>query len=169
MDTSEMSKKSAREVVENLRALSRVASSYEERMVFDHFAGQIHMGCRTKIAVEESFTRLLSAVAAAREVLATYDPDAVDVADDLKRYTLVLTGVHNNDRFPRVDIIRKVRDVTGLGLKESRELVDKAIETGGAIVLEKVSSALSAAATKMLRSVGAEVVVQPYHKVVGQD
>ncbi|HAJ95914.1 MAG TPA: 50S ribosomal protein L7/L12, partial [Actinobacteria bacterium] len=56
----------------------------------------------------------------------------------------------------KIEVIKAVRQITGLGLKESKELVDKAPN----VVKEKVSAEEAEKIKKQLEDAGAEVEVK---------
>ncbi len=71
-------------------------------------------------AIEEEFG--VSAVAAAAPAAGGA---AAPVAEEKSSFNVVLTAAGDK----RMDVIKLVRDVTGLGLKESKDLVDGAPKT----------------------------------------
>ena len=98
-------------------------------------------------AMEEKFgvsaAALAAAPAAGGEVAAAEEKDDFDV---------VLTGAGDK----KVAVIKVVREVTGLGLKEAKELVDGAPKA----VKEKVSKADADALKAKLEEAGAKVEVK---------
>ncbi len=80
-------------------------------------------------------------------------PDHVpgDVQGEKTEFTLALKAVA--DATKKIAIIKEVRGITGLGLKEAKELVDRA----PAVVREKMAKADAEAAKTRLEAAGAAV------------
>jgi large subunit ribosomal protein L7/L12 len=77
---------------------------------------------------------------------------AAPAAEEQTEFTVVLAAVGEN----KVNVIKAVRELTGLGLKEAKDLVDGAPKP----VKEGVSKADSEAAKKKLEEAGAKVEVK---------
>jgi large subunit ribosomal protein L7/L12 len=77
---------------------------------------------------------------------------AAAVAEEQTEFTVVLTAVGDN----KVNVIKAVREVTGLGLKEAKDLVDGAPKP----VKEGVSKADSEAILKKLIDAGAKAEIK---------
>ena len=77
---------------------------------------------------------------------------AAAAAEEQTEFTVMLTSFGEN----KVNVIKAVREVTGLGLKEAKDLVDGAPKP----VKEKVSKAEAADMKKKLEEVGAAVDVK---------
>lgn len=96
-------------------------------------------------AVEEKFGVSAAPVAVAGAVAA----DAGAAAAEQTEFDVVLTSAGDK----KVNVIKVVRELTGLGLKESKELVDGA----PSVVKEKVSKDDAEAAKAKLEEAGASV------------
>jgi len=77
---------------------------------------------------------------------------AAAVAEEQTEFTLILKGAGAN----KVSVIKAVRELTGLGLKEAKDLVDGAPKA----VKEGVSKADADAAAKKLAEAGAEFEIK---------
>ena len=99
--------------------------------------------------MEEKFG--VSAAAAAVSVAAAPAAAAAAVEEQTE-FTVVLTGAGDK----KVEVIKVVRAVTGLGLKEAKDLVDGAPKP----VKEGVSKADAEALKKQLEDAGAKVEVK---------
>jgi large subunit ribosomal protein L7/L12 len=99
-------------------------------------------------AMEEKF----GVSAAAAVAVAAPAAAAAPVAEEQTEFTVVLAGVGEN----KVNVIKAVRELTGLGLKEAKDLVDGAPKP----VKEAVSKADAEAAKKKLEDAGAKVEVK---------
>jgi large subunit ribosomal protein L7/L12 len=95
-------------------------------------------------AIEEKFGVSAAAMAAP----AAAGPAAV-VAEEKTEFTVQLTEVGAN----KVSVIKAVREITGLGLKEAKDLVDGAPKA----VKEGIAKADAEAAKKKLEDAGAKV------------
>jgi large subunit ribosomal protein L7/L12 len=95
--------------------------------------------------MEEKFG--VSAAAAAVAVAAPAAGAAAPAAEEQTEFTVVLTGAGEN----KVNTIKVVRAITGLGLKEAKDLVDGAPKP----VKEGVSKADADAVAKQLTEAGA--------------
>lgn len=100
--------------------------------------------------MEEKFG--VSAAAAAVAVAAPAAGGAAAAAEEQTEFTVVLTEVGAN----KVSVIKAVRELTGLGLKEAKDLVDGAPKP----VKEAVAKADAEAAKKKLEEAGAKVEVK---------
>ena len=98
--------------------------------------------------IEETF-----GVSAAAPVAVAAAPaaggEAAGGADEKSEFDVVLEGFGDN----KIGVIKAVRDITGLGLKEAKELVDNAPKT----VKEAVATADAEELKKKLEEAGAKV------------
>ena len=97
--------------------------------------------------MEEKFG--VSAAAAAVAVAAPAAGGAAAAAEEQTEFNVMLTEVGAN----KVSVIKAVREITGLGLKEAKDLVDGAPKA----VKEGVAKADAEAAKKKLEEAGAKV------------
>ena len=97
-------------------------------------------------AMEEKFG---VSAAAAVAVAAPAAGAAAAPAEEQTEFTVMLSGIGEN----KVNVIKAVRELTGLGLKEAKDLVDGAPKA----VKEGVSKADAEAAKKKLEEAGAKV------------
>jgi large subunit ribosomal protein L7/L12 len=95
--------------------------------------------------MEEKFG--VSAAAAAVAAPAASGDGAAAAADDKSEFDLHLTGVGDN----KVNVIKAVREITGLGLKEAKDIVDAAPK----VVKETLDKASAEEALKKLTEAGA--------------
>ena len=79
-------------------------------------------------------------------------PGAAAVAEEQTEFDVVITGVGDK----KIQVIKVVRELTGLGLKEAKDLVDGAPKT----VKEKVSKAEAADMKAKLEEQGATVEIK---------
>ncbi|ALM85397.1 MULTISPECIES: 50S ribosomal protein L7/L12 [Alcaligenaceae] len=100
--------------------------------------------------LEEKFG--VSAAAAAVAVAAPAAGGAAAAAEEQTEFTVVLLEAGAN----KVSVIKAVRELTGLGLKEAKDLVDGAPKP----VKEAVAKADAEAAKKKLEEAGAKVEVK---------
>jgi large subunit ribosomal protein L7/L12 len=100
--------------------------------------------------MEEKFG--VSAAAATVAVAAPAAGGAAAAAEEQTEFTVVLAAAGEN----KVNTIKAVREVTGLGLKEAKDLVDGAPKA----VKEGVSKADAEAVRKKLEEAGAKVEVK---------
>jgi len=100
--------------------------------------------------LEEKFG--VSAAAAAVAVAAPAAGGAAAAAEEQTEFTVVLQEAGAN----KVSVIKAVRELTGLGLKEAKDLVDGAPKP----VKEAVAKADAEAAKKKLEEAGAKVEVK---------
>ena len=100
-------------------------------------------------AMEEKFgVSAAAAVAAAAPAAAAAAP----AAEEQTEFTVVLTAIGDN----KVNVIKAVREITGLGLKEAKDLVDGAPKP----VKEGINKADAEAARKKLEDAGAKVEIK---------
>jgi len=100
--------------------------------------------------MEEKFG--VSAAATAVAVAAAPAAGAAAAAEEKTEFDVILTGAGDN----KVNVIKAVRELTSLGLKEAKDLVDGAPKA----VKEGVSKADADAAAKKLIEAGATVEVK---------
>jgi large subunit ribosomal protein L7/L12 len=100
--------------------------------------------------MEEAFG--VSAAAAAPMVVAGGGAAGAAPAEEKTEFTVVLTEVGAN----KINVIKAVREVTSLGLKEAKDLVDGAPKT----VKEGVNKDEAATIKKKFEEVGAKVEVK---------
>jgi|SRR6266446_976491 len=100
--------------------------------------------------LEEKFG--VSAAAATVAVAAPAGGGAAAAVEEQTEFAVVLTAVGDN----KVNVIKAVREVTGLGLKEAKDLVDGAPKP----VKEGVSKADSEAILKKLIDAGAKAEIK---------
>ena len=98
-------------------------------------------------AMEDKF-----GISAAAPVAVAAAGPAAEAAEEQTEFDVILTGFGD----AKVAVIKEVRAITGLGLKEAKELV----EAGGKTVKEKVSKAEAEAIKKQLVDAGATVDVK---------
>ncbi len=101
-------------------------------------------------AMEEKFG--VSAAAAVAVAAPAAGGAAAAPAEEQTEFTVVLSAIGEN----KVNVIKAVRELTGLGLKEAKDLVDGAPKP----VKEGVSKADAEAAKKKLEEAGAKVDVK---------
>jgi large subunit ribosomal protein L7/L12 len=101
-------------------------------------------------AMEEKFGVSAAAAVAVAAPAAGAAPAAA--AEEQTEFTVVLATIGEN----KVNVIKAVRELTGLGLKEAKDLVDGAPKP----VKEGVSKADAEAAKKKLEEAGAKVEVK---------
>jgi large subunit ribosomal protein L7/L12 len=90
--------------------------------------------------------------AAAVAVAAPAAAAAAPAAEEQTEFTVVLAAIGEN----KVNVIKAVRELTGLGLKEAKDLVDGAPKP----VKEGVAKADAEAAKKKLEEAGAKVEIK---------
>jgi large subunit ribosomal protein L7/L12 len=101
-------------------------------------------------AIEEKFG--VSAAAMAAPAGAGGGGAATPVAEEQTEFTVMLTEVGAN----KVSVIKVVRELTGLGLKEAKDLVDGAPKP----VKEGIAKADAEAAKKKLEEAGAKAALK---------
>ena len=100
-------------------------------------------------AMEEKFgVSAAAAVAAAAPAAAAAAP----AAEEQTEFTVVLTAIGDN----KVNVIKAVREITGLGLKEAKDLVDGAPKP----VKEGINKADAEAAKKKLDDAGGKAEIK---------
>jgi large subunit ribosomal protein L7/L12 len=100
--------------------------------------------------MEEKFG--VSAAAAAVAVAAPAANGAAVAAEEQTEFTIMLTEIGAN----KVSVIKAVREITALGLKEAKDLVDAAPKA----VKEGVDKATAEDAKKKLEEAGAKVEIK---------
>jgi large subunit ribosomal protein L7/L12 len=101
-------------------------------------------------AMEEKFG--VSAAAAVAVAAPAAGGAAAPAAEEKTEFTVVLAAIGDN----KVNVIKAVREITGLGLKEAKDLVDGAPKP----VKEGINKADAEAAKKKLEDAGAKVEVK---------
>src|SRR3989442_1937781 len=101
-------------------------------------------------AMEEKFG--VSAAAAVAAAPAAAAGAAAPAAEEQTEFTVMLSAIGDN----KVNVIKAVRELTGLGLKEAKDLVDGAPKP----VKEGINKADAEAAKKKLEDAGAKVEVK---------
>ena len=101
-------------------------------------------------AMEEKFG--VSAAAAVSVAAPASGAAPAAAAEEQTEFTVMLTGIGDN----KVNVIKAVRELTGLGLKEAKDLVDGAPKA----VKEGIPKADAEAARKKLEDAGAKVEVK---------
>ena len=101
-------------------------------------------------AMEDKFGVSAAAAVAVAGPAAAAAPAAA--AEEKTEFTVVLAAVGEN----KVNVIKAVRELTGLGLKEAKDLVDGAPKA----VKEGVNKADAEAAKKKLEEAGAKVEIK---------
>ncbi len=101
-------------------------------------------------AIEEKFGVSAAAMAAPA---AGGGGAAAPAAEEKTEFNVVLTDAGAN----KVSVIKAVREITGLGLKEAKDLVDGAPKA----VKEGIAKADAEAAKKKLEEAGAKVTIKP--------
>lgn len=103
-------------------------------------------------AFEEKFGVSAAAPMAVAPMAATGAAAAAPAAEEQTEFDVILTGAGTN----KIQVIKVVREVTGLGLKEAKDLVDGAPKP----VKEKVSKDEAATIKTKLTEAGATVEVK---------
>ena len=103
-------------------------------------------------AMEEKFGVSAAAAVAVAAPAAGAGAGAAAAAEEQTEFTVVLASFGEN----KVNVIKAVRELTGLGLKEAKDLVDGAPKP----VKEGISKADAEAAKKKLEEAGAKVEVK---------
>ena len=98
--------------------------------------------------IKEMEEKFVSAAAAAVAVAAPAAGGAAAAAEEQTEFTVHLTEIGAN----KVSVIKAVREITGLGLKEAKDLVDGAPKP----VKEGIAKADAEAAKKKLEEAGAK-------------
>lgn len=102
--------------------------------------------------MEEKFGVSAAAPAAVAVAAAPAEGGAAAAAEEKTQFDVVLTEVGGN----KVSVIKAVRTITGLGLKEAKDLVDSAPKP----VKEGIAKADAEAAASQLREAGATCEVK---------
>ena len=102
--------------------------------------------------MEEKFGVSAAATAVAVAAAPAAGGAAAPAAEEKTEFNVVLTAVGDN----KVNVIKAVRELTGLGLKEAKDLVDGAPKA----VKEGVSKADADAAAKKLEEAGAKAEIK---------
>ncbi len=105
--------------------------------------------------LKELFEETFGVTAAAPVAVAAGAPaagGAAPAAEEQTEFDVILKSPGGN----KINVIKVVREVTGLGLKEAKELVDGAPKP----IKEKVSKADADAIAEKLKAAGAEVEVK---------
>ena len=105
-----------------------------------------------KTAFEEKFDVTASAPAAMMAAAPTGDGGGAEAEAEQSEFDVILTGAGGQ----KIQVIKEVRSLTSLGLKEAKDLVDAAPKP----VLEKVSKDDADKAKAALEAVGASVEVK---------
>ena len=103
-------------------------------------------------AMEEKFGVSAAAAVAVAAPGASGGAAPAAAAEEKTEFTVVLSAIGDN----KVNVIKAVREITGLGLKEAKDLVDGAPKP----VKEGVNKADADAAKKKLEDAGAKVEVK---------
>ena len=101
-------------------------------------------------AMEEKFG--VSAAAAVAAAPAAAGGTAAPAAEEQTEFTVMLSAIGDN----KVNVIKAVREITGLGLKEAKDLVDGAPKA----VKEGISKADAEAAKKKLEDAGGKAEIK---------
>ena len=99
---------------------------------------------------EETFD--VTAAAAAPVMMAAPGGGGAEAAEEQSEFDVVLTGAGDK----KIQVIKEVRALTSLGLKEAKDLVDGAPKA----VLEKVTKEAADAAKEQLEGAGASVEIK---------
>jgi large subunit ribosomal protein L7/L12 len=102
--------------------------------------------------IKEMETKFGVSAAAVPMAAAAPTAAAAPAAEEQTEFTVILAATGEN----KVNVIKAVRELTGLGLKEAKDLVDGAPKP----VKEAVSKADAEAAKKKLEGAGAKVEVK---------
>jgi len=105
-----------------------------------------------KTAFEEKFDVTAAAPAAMMAAAPSGDGGGAEPEAEQSEFDVILTGAGGQ----KIQVIKEVRSLTSLGLKEAKDLVDAAPKP----VLEKVSKDDAAKAKAALEAVGASVEVK---------
>lgn len=91
-------------------------------------------------------------ISAAAPVAAAAAPAAAPVAEEPAEVSVILKSFGDK----KIDVIKVVREITGLGLKEAKDLV----EAGGKAVKENISKDEANELKKKLEAVGAQIEIK---------
>jgi len=111
-----------------------------------------HMSVMDIVALIESMEKKFNVTAAAAVVAAPAAAAAAAVAEEQTEFNVILASFGEN----KVGVIKAVREITGLGLKEAKDLVEKA----PAPIKEAVSKQDAADFKKKLEDAGATVEIK---------
>jgi len=103
-------------------------------------------------ALEEKFGVSARAMAVAAAPVAAADGTGTGAAEEKTSFSVVLTAAGDQ----KIQVIKVVREITGLGLKESKDLVDGAPK----VVKEGLSKEDADEMKKKLEAVGASVEIK---------
>ena len=103
-------------------------------------------------AMEEKFGVSAAAPVAVAAAPAAADGDGAGAAEEQTEFTVVLKSFEDGKKIP---VIKEVRAITGLGLKEAKELV----EAGDKAVKEAISKEEAQKIREQLETAGATVEV----------
>ncbi|TVR33685.1 MAG: 50S ribosomal protein L7/L12 [Spirochaetaceae bacterium] len=104
-------------------------------------------------AMEEKFGVTAAAPVAAAAAAPAAGGAAAEAEEEQTEFNVILKSFEDGKKIP---VIKEVRAITGLGLKEAKELV----EAGGKAVKEGVSKEESAKLKEQLEGVGAAVEIK---------
>ena len=117
--------------------------------ILDAIAGMTVLELSELIKVMEEKFGVSAAAAAVAVAAPAAGGAAAPAAEEKTEFTVVLAKVGDN----KVNVIKVVREITGLGLKEAKDLVDGAPKP----VKEAIAKADAEAAKKKLEEAGAKV------------
>ncbi|MET7987309.1 MULTISPECIES: 50S ribosomal protein L7/L12 [unclassified Streptomyces] len=100
----------------------------------------------------KAFEEKFDVTAAAAVAAAPVGPVAVEAVEEQDEFDVILTGAGEK----KIQVIKVVRELTSLGLKEAKDLVDGAPKP----VLEKVTKEAAEKAAESLKGAGASVEVK---------
>jgi len=104
-------------------------------------------------AMEEKFGVTAAAPVAVAAAGGGGGGDAAEEVEEQTEFNVILKGIEEGKKIP---VIKEVRAITGLGLKEAKDLV----EAGGKAVKEGVAKDEAASIKEKLEAAGATVEVQ---------
>jgi len=102
--------------------------------------------------LKELFEETFGVTAAAPAAAAASPAAAAPVVEEKTEFNVILAAAGEK----KIEVIKEVRAITGLGLKEAKDLVDGAPKA----VKEKINKADADAVAAKLKDVGAEVEVK---------
>ncbi len=125
-----------------------MASTVEK--IVDQIAGMTALELsELKTALEDKFGVTAAAPMMGMPMMMAGGGDAGGAAEEKTEFTVVLSGAGDN----KLNVIKVVREVTGLGLKEAKDLVDGAPQN----VKENIGKAEAEELKKKLEEAGAKV------------
>ena len=125
-----------------------MASTVEK--IVDQIAGMTALELsELKTALEDKFGVTAAAPMMGMPMMMAGGGDAGGAAEEKTEFTVVLSGAGDN----KLNVIKVVREVTGLGLKEAKDLVDGAPQN----VKENIGKAEAEELKKKLEEAGATV------------